>query len=549
MKRCQSCNREYANALRFCERCGGSLIEASAPEMRCPNCGATARAGWKFCGKCRAPLALPVPATQAYVVAPPSGGANQKSSIICPACRLPVEEEGDFCEHCGTRVVNVAPAPPEAVAPTVIGYATNIEHESSTSHEPLSNSAFDIRGDALHDAEHYEALSDDEATDEPDVSMATIAPIPATLPEAFAAAEATEETELHATDSGEIRDSDTSHDSPPLDIEREADMIAPLNRTVNVAPPIDADTSFHLSLQTEARPFFDWRNGKMIGLGAAAIMAVVFVVIVLGVWSRQRQSPVVARNAPAPPSPERNASPPPERNASPQANVPDGMVFIAGGVFQMGRDGGDEYESPAHTVTVEPFYIDRHEVTCEQYARFIAATGYPPPSAWPNGRYPPDAARRPVTGINWLEANAYSQWAGRRLPTEEEWEFAARGHEGRLYPWGNEWRPESVNAASTTRRFDEVGSRPGNASPFGVYDMVGNVWEWTSSTIRPYPGGRLPQTFSDAHKVLRGGCWESEPHQATATYRFAYRAQGERYGYDNTGFRCAMSVVAASNNR
>lgn len=485
-------------------------------------------------------------ATRAFTAAPTansfavSSGLNpsQPSSIICPSCGLSVEEGGDFCEHCGARAVAAivdppspppvfsplpSPAPPpptEAIAPTVIGYATNIEqepfHEPSTNREQTTDNALDAHALPPSIREDAEMFGRSAATKQPDVS------IPETPTEAI------EEVEIHAaTGDKELDVSGAAHDSPPHDVE----------------PSFRA---WSQSGEPEVRSFSNSRNKKTSILVLSAVMMIVFVAIAgFAVWYSQGHGSSIVQNSSASPSP--SLSPPTEGGASPPTRAPDGMVLIPGGSFSMGR-AGDEYERPVHVVTVQPFYMDRYEVTCEQYARFIEATGYPPPPTWPNGRHPEGAARQPVTGINWLEANAYAQWAGRRLPTEEEWEYAARGTDGRAYPWGNEWRPDLANANGTIRRFDEVGSRPGNASPFGVYDMVGNAWEWTSNDMRAYPGGVLPQQPSGVHKVLRGGCWESSPEQATATYRFGWLAQGAS-DYNNTGFRCAMSVNVTPNNR
>lgn len=235
------------------------------------------------------------------------------------------------------------------------------------------------------------------------------------------------------------------------------------------------------------------------------------------------------------------AAAPPSAPEIPRPTPPAGMVYVPGGTFLMGRDDGDEYERPAHSVTVKPFYIDENEVTCEQYAEFVRATGQPPPTTWAGGSYSPGHARKPVTGVSWVDANAYALWAGKRLPTEEEWEFAARGQDGRRYPWGFEWRGDIVNAESDRRNFDDVGARPENASPFGVKDMAGNAWEWTASAVTAYPGGTLPTQPRGVQKILRGGSWQSNREQATATYRYGWPAQGGS-DYNNAGFRCAVSA-------
>ena len=196
------------------------------------------------------------------------------------------------------------------------------------------------------------------------------------------------------------------------------------------------------------------------------------------------------------------------------------MVLVPSGSFEMGRNDGDEYERPAHAVSVKAFYLGAHEVTCEQYAKFVTETGYAPPPTWPGGRYDPAGARLPVTGVSWADAQAYARWAGLRLPTEDEWEFAARGTDGRLYPWGNGWQPNAANAAqSSAGRMVAVGSFTSGASPFGALDMVGNAWEWTSSSLKAYPGGRLPEQSAGDLMDIRGNYWNGKATQATATFR------------------------------
>lgn len=225
---------------------------------------------------------------------------------------------------------------------------------------------------------------------------------------------------------------------------------------------------------------------------------------------------------------------------------PKGMVYVPGGTFMMGRnkaDGGDDYESPAHQQTVRSFVIDAYEVTNEDYAKFVDATNHNPPGTW-GGTYPTGAARHPVTGVTWNDANDYARWVGKRLPTEEEWEFAARGTDGRRYPWGDEWQDGLANANGPLLGITKVGSYEGK-SPFGAFDMVGNAWEWTASDMRAYPGGTLPERSLGETKVLRGGSYQSPKMVATTTYRYGWRARGEST-YSSTGFRCAKDFTDTS---
>jgi serine/threonine-protein kinase len=281
-------------------------------------------------------------------------------------------------------------------------------------------------------------------------------------------------------------------------------------------------------------------RGRVIGVAAALVLSLSSAVLLFRWYT---SAPAITQPAQLSAAANTNAV------AASASVIPEGMLSIPGGTFQMGRDGGDEYESPAHRVTVGPFYLDAHEVTNEQYAKFVAATGQPPPPVWVNGAYDASAARLPVTGVTWLDAHAYAQWAGKRLPTEEEWEFAARGTDGRLYPWGNTWQPNAANAASdTAEKMVAVGSYPNGASPFGALDMVGNAWEWTSSNPVPYPGSKLPGNLTTNSKVIRGNFWGSKAEQATATYRGFWAANGAAT-YKNTGFRCAKDAVGVAPSR
>ncbi|MFL6335973.1 MAG: formylglycine-generating enzyme family protein [Pyrinomonadaceae bacterium] len=235
--------------------------------------------------------------------------------------------------------------------------------------------------------------------------------------------------------------------------------------------------------------------------------------------------------------------------------TPEGMVYVPGGTFKMGRDDGDNYERPAHEVKVGPFYIDQFEVNCEQYQRFVEEKHHKVPPGWRNGKYPDGWNKLPVTGVSWEDASAYAKWLGKRLPTEAEWEFAARGTDGRRYPWGVDWDPAGANAeGSGPGRPTEVGLHSKGASPFEVQDMAGNVWEWTADSIHSYEGGNIPEDkFSpDARnrlKVIRGGCYLSDARSANTTYRRGWPANGA--DYTQTGFRCAKDagLQAASQKR
>ena len=230
---------------------------------------------------------------------------------------------------------------------------------------------------------------------------------------------------------------------------------------------------------------------------------------------------------------------------APQAAIltpPPGMVYIAGGEFLMGTDDGDEYERPAHKEAVASFFMDAHEVTCEEYQQFVRATGHQPPPQWSNNTFPAGAGNLPVTGVDWYDANAYAKWAKKRLPTEEEWEFAARANDGRRYPWGNNWSRGAANAGdSSAQQLVSVGSFPRGKTPSGLVDMAGNAWEWTSSDLVAYPNGKLREKPPGEIKIVRGGSWQEPTNQITTTYRGYLLASGAG-DYSATGFRCVTEV-------
>jgi len=234
--------------------------------------------------------------------------------------------------------------------------------------------------------------------------------------------------------------------------------------------------------------------------------------------------------------------PPPEEPKPTRPDAPPGMVYIAGGDFMMGSNNGDEYERPAHKVTVTPFFMDVTEVTCEDYLKFLKATARRNPRSWTTQTCQQGAAHQPVTGVDWNDAKAYAEWARKRLPTEEQWEFAARGVLSATYPWGNEWRSNAANAGdSSAQRLKDVGSYPIGKTPAGVMDLIGNAWEWTASDVVVYPGGSLSAPVPEDVKVIRGGSWQASKQATSTTYR-GYLHVTNAKDYSATGFRCVKEV-------
>ena len=202
------------------------------------------------------------------------------------------------------------------------------------------------------------------------------------------------------------------------------------------------------------------------------------------------------------------------------------MLFVPGGSFLLGSEESPD-ERPPREVEVHPFWIDKFAVTNEDYEVFVAATGYPELSHWKVGRYPTLLPRHPVVHVNWYDAIAYAQWAGKRLPTEMEWEKAARGSDGRRFPWGESFDPLRCNTLeSKINNTTEVDRYPLGCSPFGVWDMAGNVWEWTADG------------YSPRHKALRGGSWNDLSAAARCSARY-FLEVNQRQPY--VGFRCVWS--------
>jgi formylglycine-generating enzyme required for sulfatase activity len=222
--------------------------------------------------------------------------------------------------------------------------------------------------------------------------------------------------------------------------------------------------------------------------------------------------------------------------------APPGMVAVPAGSYLIGSDA-DSLARPAHRDSVPSFAIDRTEVTVGAYRRFVRATNAELP--WTTE---PDSLL-PVTGVRWAETSAFCAWRvqGGRLPTEFEWEAAARGLEGRSYPWGNVMDTSAAEIAHSAARGPlRVRSRPRGDTPLGVSDLVGNVWEWTSSRLLPYPGG-APHPGGDALYVIRGGAYNTNAPDATAYLRWGIAASPPRRSdIAQTGFRCAVSLPQAA---
>jgi len=263
----------------------------------------------------------------------------------------------------------------------------------------------------------------------------------------------------------------------------------------------------------------------------------------------------------------------------PTINIHGEMILIPAGEFSMGSSQEEinilskkfnisskelSSEVPCHTVYLDAYYIDKYEVTNGQFKEFIDGGGYnndrywteegwnwkeknaySEPKWWLSGKYHsgPDYPDYPVTGISWYEASAYASWAGKRLPTEAEWEKAAGGTKGNTYPWGMEW--DDKKAVSLGKDLQKAGMLPEGQSPYGLMDMAGNVWEWCSDWYSPsyYISApkKNPQGIEKGtYKTLRGGCFGNA---SPVYYRCSMRNKTKIDYWDiYTGFRCVKDA-------
>jgi len=229
------------------------------------------------------------------------------------------------------------------------------------------------------------------------------------------------------------------------------------------------------------------------------------------------------------------------------------LLLIPEGEFEMGDGGG--IGCPKHTVCLDAYYIAKYCVTNAQYARFVEETGHRPPEDWKgffSKSYPSRKANHPVVGVSWEDTMAYAKWAGCDLPTEAQWEKAARGPDGYIYPWGNEWdRNKCHNHVSVgggyggAERTASVDAYPEGASGYGTIQQSGNVFEWCADWYDEYYYERPEETrnprgpSAGSHRVCRGGSWKGV-YQSDFRGAFRYRIDPS-YRHDDLGFRLART--------
>lgn len=286
-------------------------------------------------------------------------------------------------------------------------------------------------------------------------------------------------------------------------------------------------------------------GGAAMVLAAFCLFSVAWIARLLYVVTDDVRVRVDPRYRPAPPRPRM-------RVAAPRSPYPatlmgtDGAVMmrVSEGAFPRGVPDPDRDDGPQLSDTLAPFYIDRTEVTVAQFAHFVEATGWVAHGPW-RQYVRPDALDLPVAGVTAEDAEEYARWLGKRLPTEEQWEKAARGSQGRTWPWGDR-PPDPAAAALYAVTSDSggamlaVGSCPQGASPFGALDMCGNVWEWTTSAYAPYSGSRSEEPLFDSGlRVIRGGSWNAPMALARTTTRMP---MPPRLWAPDVGFRCVLTL-------
>jgi len=520
---CTRCGARTTKGEKVCRQCGAGVASSATEAVvgACYHCGASWRSGWLFCKTCGIdrehalllPTSMPAGSTPARdVTASEAEELPEIAKVSCKRCGAMAKPFSRYCETCGNTldlskgVPPMEPAEDEkdnsvitgklVVPPVAAAFRTQADLPTGRLQSSLSTRGqrpLEPFGDPGRAGRKTVAVNDSPTTD-------------------FRAA------------TGSLSGRSTNPN--------------PETRMRAFEGPISSGRTEQLVQRSDSRgAILVWIIIATLGVGAG--------LVAWRLWTNQRnlsRSPRPApQQSPIQPTTGLLGATPQASPSLKQTAAPDGMVFVPGGSFKMGRDEGDVLERPAHIVEVKPFFIDRNEVTNEEYQRFILATNRRPPAHWVGGKIPGGQMKFPVINVSWGDANAYARWSKKRLPTEAEWEFAARGTDGRVYPWGNEWKPDYANAGQGKKgRLFEAGRYAPGASPFGALDMCGNVWEWTASDFKDYPGRKIASTLvGSGLKVIRGGAYDAGLKNVTTTYRgavFPDRA------YDKTGFRCARDA-------
>jgi len=304
-----------------------------------------------------------------------------------------------------------------------------------------------------------------------------------------------------------------------------------------------------VSIETPRQKWKKFSKKEKVVISSLVILLVIYGIFALS--NKNRAADPVART---------NSSS--ETTTSTIPKPQDDMILIPAGEFLMGsteqevidtwrqNDGGWEKEDyisayPQRKIALDDFYIDKKEVSNGDYKMFVEATERPAPSLWDDHTL--SSPNQPVVGVDWNDADAYCRWAGKRLSTETEWEKAARGTDGRIWPWGNAWDPKKDNhGKGSGYGYDEsdgwkytapVGTELG-VSPYGVLNMAGNVYEWTADDFNAYPENDkyIQEDFEKGFKTLRGGAYDDGISEQRTSTRCGFRKDYEDV---DVGFRCA----------
>lgn len=567
---CQKCSLHYPDHLSFCRRCGQTLVHSNAETVieshcctqcgarvvrgenfcqhcgnrasvtlqetvigACYHCGTSWRSGWIFCKNCgldrkRALLLSTSTSSSGSLNLDVSSQIEEFPEIAkvnCPSCKAEAKPYSRFCEVCGSSITGNAANKAEAAEVEPVPASAPVQNSPKSqslkyNYEPshrTSATIFEPRSLSESDRKQAEDLKKSESLKIGSENLASGA--------LTASGNLIVEDDSTSAFKGGLPDQPLTVTGSPVMAAVEVENGNTQAKTVvTPLPPFGGEFR---SKDTGSITGTPPRNRQQV-VQSLVLIALAFLLIFLAYWwfNRDSQSAISSEQSPAKQ----------QGNNSNKAGS-EGMAYIPGGKFEMGLNDGDEYETPAHTVTVRPFFIDRTEVTNEQYQQFVSETGHRAPSHWRGGKFLPAEAKMPVINVSWDDAEDYAKWTGKRLPTETEWEFAARGPDSKLYPWGNNWNAANANAGREANgAITKVGSFPGGASPFGVMDMCGNVWEWTSSSLVSYADENKEIAPG---KVIRGGAYDTPGKRATATYRGVLPPDRLR---DKTGFRLARDA-------
>lgn len=275
--------------------------------------------------------------------------------------------------------------------------------------------------------------------------------------------------------------------------------------------------------RTTSRPQSPVEQSRLLPISIAGLICFLIALILgYGGWylfgsRRQTEREHEAEVVQVPAIPQSTPAPTPQKILAPA-----GELQVAGGEVTLG--GGDT-GIPLRRDFVKPFAIAETEITNEQYRDFVVATGHKAPAGWKDNMFPPGAALEPVTGVSWQDAADYCKWVSEKigaavdLPTEAEWELAAKGKESQKYPWGNDWKASAATSKEAKGQVRAVKSYPDGRSPSGAYDMAGNVWEWTVEDARD-ENNQAKKQGDVPMKIIKGGSANEPQEFINSTSRF-----------------------------